>query len=166
MHTLITEDLLRQAMPRAHADDIADFVQPLNVACAEYGIDSTAERLACFLAQISVESDDLWHARAHYDTVRGEEYASGEAYENRHDLGNVQPGTASDSGRGILQVTGRQNYHRASSIFGVDFEAAPEHLLEPKWSCLSAAYYWQSHGCNELSDAGTSSPSPRRSTVV
>ncbi len=154
MSDLITEDLLGAVMNHARPEDIADFVGPLNVAAQEYGID-TPGRLAAFLAQVTVESDHLWHARAHYGTERGEEYASGEAYEGRHDLGNVQPGDGVRfKGRGLVQVTGRANYARVSAALGVDFVANPDLLLDPKRASLSAAYFWKSHGLNELADGG------------
>ena len=118
-------------------------------------MDSPA-RVAAFLAQITVESDHLWHQREHFHSKLGEEYASGAAYEGRHDLGNTEEGDGVRfKGHGLLQTTGRANHQRVSTALGHDFVAHPEDLSEPEWACKSAGYYWKTHGCNELADAGT-----------
>jgi putative chitinase len=141
-------------MPFARAQDIADFVPFLNDTCEAYGI-TTPVRQAAFLAQITVESDHLWHQREHYGSARGEEYASGKAYEGRKDLGDIHPGDGVHyKGRGLLQVTGLANYTREGEALGLDLVKAPELLCEPEHSCDSAGLYWKTHGCNELADAG------------
>lgn len=53
-------------------------------------------------------------------------------YEGRKDLGNTVPGDGYRfRGRGYVQLTGRRNYHLASTKLGVDFVASPERVLEP-----------------------------------
>jgi putative chitinase len=37
---------------------------------------------------------------------------------------------------------------------GVDLENAPDQLATPVLACRSAAWFWKSHGLNELADAG------------
>jgi putative chitinase len=154
-YSIVTESTLRVVMPAARAQDISDFVGPLNAAMHEYGI-TTPQRQAAFLGQIAVESDQFWHQRDHYGTHRGEEYASGVKYENRHDLGNVHPGDGPRyKGHGLIQTTGFDNHHKASVVLNHDFVGHPEDLCLPEWASRSAGYYWKSHGCNELADAGT-----------
>ena len=47
-------------------------------------------------------------------------------------LGNTEPGDgAKYKGRGVIQLTGRGNYTRASQRFGVDFVKEPELVIEP-----------------------------------
>lgn len=61
-----------------------------------------------------------------------EEIASGEAYEGRSDLGNVNPGDGVRfKGRGLAQVTGRRNYQDWSQRLGVDLVGNPELASEP-----------------------------------
>lgn len=53
-------------------------------------------------------------------------------YEGRVDLGNTQPGDGKRyMGRGYVQITGRHNYHRASSIVGEDLVKMPDLALDP-----------------------------------
>lgn len=141
-------------MPSADANDIAEFAPALLDAMSNYSI-NTPLRQTAFLAQGAEESNELWHLRAKYKTERGEEYASGAAYEGRDDLGNTEPGDGKlFKGRGFLQTTGRANYQKLSDALGVDFVSQPQLLNEPKWSAFSAAHYFSSHGCNELADDG------------
>lgn len=55
-------------------------------------------------------------------------------------------------GRGLIQVTGRGNYRSVRSGIGLDLEASPELLEQSEAAALSAAFFWKSHGLNELAD--------------
>jgi putative chitinase len=70
-------------------------------------------------------------------------------------LGNTEPGDgARFIGRGLLQITGRYNYQRASEALEEDFVTFPDMLLEPRWASLSAAWFFSDRGCNEAADTG------------
>jgi putative chitinase len=145
---------LRRIMPRASDADVDDFAGPLAAAMARFNVNTPA-RQAAFLAQLAHESDELWHQRDRYGSERGEEYASGLAYEGRRDLGNTEPGDGQRfKGRGLIQVTGRANYAKAAEALGPNFLERPELLNEPKHSANAAGHFWESHGLNELADAG------------
>lgn len=79
-------------------------------------------------------------ATAHHETDRFntmEEYASGEAYEGRADLGNDQPGDGRRfKGRGYVQITGRRNYAWASLGTGKDLLANPALATDPDLSAI------------------------------
>lgn len=139
------DDLLR-IMPYAKPR-IAAFFTPLCSAMEEYQINTPA-RQAAFLAQVGHESGQLRYVK---------ELASGAAYEGRSDLGNTEPGDGQRfKGRGLIQITGRGNYLRCSiALFGDDrLIQFPELLEDPTNACRSAGWFWQSHGLNELADAG------------
>lgn len=71
------------------------------------------------------------------------EYASGDAYEGRADLGNVQKGDGPRyKGRGYIQITGRANYRRYGQRIGVDLEGSPLLALQPKNAAEIAACYF------------------------
>lgn len=112
-----------------------------------YGVNSPA-RMQAFLAQAA-------HETAGFKTLT--EYATGDAYEGRKDLGNTQPGDGRRfKGRGIFQITGRSNYKTASRhLFGDDrLLDNPELLTDPTNAVRSALYYWQYKGLSDLADKG------------
>lgn len=141
---MISADQLKHIMPLAGAR-VDAFCAPLNAALAEFGI-STPAREAAFIAQIAHESGQLRYVR---------ELASGAAYEGRADLGNIVTGDgARFKGRGLIQVTGRANYKACGAALALDLLNHPELLEQPVNACRSAAWFWKTHGLNELADAG------------
>jgi putative chitinase len=131
-------------MPLARAR-VGTFLAPLNVAMVEFGI-TTPARQASFLSQVGHESGQLRYVR---------ELASGQAYEGRADLGNVQAGDGVRfRGRGLLQVTGRANYSACGKALSLDLLAQPELLEKAVNACRSAGWFWQTKGLNALADAG------------
>ncbi|WP_134607351.1 glycoside hydrolase family 19 protein, partial [Pseudomonas aeruginosa] len=65
-------------------------------------------------------------------------------------------------GRGLLQITGRSNYRAVAAGLGQPLEAEPELLEQPEWAALSAAWWWSTHGLNELADRGEFAAITRR----
>lgn len=159
----VTADQIRQIMPGAgaRADDYAD---ALNAAMTAHGI-TTPEQRAAFLAQVSVESGDLrntvenlnysarrltqvWPSR--FPTLasatpyaHNPEALANNVYANR--LGNGDAASGDGylfRGRGLMQVTGRDNYRAAGH------EADPETLAEPQTAADTAAAFWADNGLN------------------
>jgi putative chitinase len=138
----VTIEQLRKIYPFAGLR-IATFIDPLNAAMEEFEI-NTLIRVQMFLAQIGHESGELRYVR---------ELATGEAYEGRKDLGNVQGGWGKlYKGRGLIQLTGRSNYVKMQDALGIPCVDHPELVETPVNACRSAAWFWKSHGCNELAD--------------
>ncbi|MRW91178.1 glycoside hydrolase family 19 protein [Duganella sp. FT80W] len=150
------------------------WARPLNVAMHAYAID-TATRQAAFLAQLLVESDELRRKEEllNYSPHRLRQLwphkfpdaASAVRYSHRAQalanhlygarLGNR--GEASGDGwryrgRGLIQLTGRENYASFSRASGLDALADPDLLLLPEAAARSAAWFWQSRGLNALAD--------------
>ena len=119
----------------------------------------TPWRKAAFLAQIAAESDGFRAVR---------EYASGDEYEGRHDLGNVLPGDGRRfAGRGFIQLTGRGNYTQAWHDLGlpVSHNAAllpklksdidvsnPAYAETLEGAAKVSAWYWNRHKLNAIAD--------------
>lgn len=100
----------------------------------------TMLRIANFLAQTCHES-------AGYRTT--EEFASGDQYEGRLDLGNTHPGDGRRyKGRGLLQLTGRANYRTYGEALDVDLEGNPLLAAEPALSLRIACEFWKRHKIN------------------
>lgn len=57
-------------------------------------------------------------------------------------------------GRGCIQLTGYSNYFHAGKALGVDFVKDPDLVAIPKYAALTAGWFWSTHGCNELANAG------------
>ena len=57
-------------------------------------------------------------------------------------------------GRGLKQLTGKDNHRACSAGLGVDLVAKPDLLLEPVYAARSAAWFWATNKCNVFADAG------------
>lgn len=144
---MITREQLKKSMPHATEANIDKFLSPLNQAMFKYSITVNNKRIAAFLAQVAHESGSLRYT---------EELASGQAYEGRKDLGNVEDGDGVKfKGRGLIQITGRTNYRMVGNVLGFDFIKDPEKLEFPGAASMSAAWFWFSHKLNDLADIET-----------
>lgn len=138
----ITEQNLRYIAPSAPKN--ADvFIPYLNVTLERYSI-NTPLRAAAFLAQVAHESGGFRYVR---------ELASGQAYEGRKDLGNVHEGDGVRfKGRGLIQITGRDNYRACGIALGLDLINAPDLLSTPQYAALSTGWFWNTNDLNALAD--------------
>ncbi len=171
--------LMKGGLPRAQVWQPA-----LTMACERYAV-ATPARLAAFLAQLAHESDGFSQLveNFHYTAARlcavwphrffllpdepagrldADEYAghpeliANTVYADRMGNGPVSSGDGwRYRGRGLLQISGRNNYGDAAQDIGVDVLLNPDLLVEPLNAAMSAAAMWQRIGANELADADT-----------
>lgn len=74
-------------------------------------------------------------------------------YEGRKDLGNVIAGDGFRyRGRGVLHVTGRDNYRRFGGLIGVDIEHQPDQAAEPATAMAIGGAYWTARRINGAAD--------------
>jgi len=147
--------------------------EPLNETFAKYDI-STPVRQAYFIGQCAHESNNFkilqenlnysaeglmktWPSRFPTKEI-ADQYArqpakiAGKVYNGR--LGNTSEEEASKYlGRGLIQLTGKENYEHCGSSLGVDLVGNPDWLLDPKYAALSAGWFWNKKGLNALADA-------------
>ncbi|MHB1372932.1 MAG: glycoside hydrolase family 19 protein [Thauera sp.] len=178
---LITRDLLtRMGASGANADKYLD---TLNAALAVHGIDSEL-RIAHFLAQVMHESGHLrltqenlnYSAeglrttfRKYFRTdaeaqayARQPERIGNRVYGNR--MGNGAESTGEGyryRGRGLIQLTGKDNYRSFAQWVGADVVANPDWVAE-RYGVESAVYFWEKNGLNALADADDLSTLTRR----
>ena len=130
--------------PREDQNRIIGAIAPVYMPVLDRYKISTPLRVAHFTAQIMHESAGMRTT---------EEFASGEAYEGRDDLGNVVKGDGVKyKGRGLIQLTGRTNYRRFGRYLHIDLISDPERAAEPITSLNIACEYWRRNGLNELAD--------------
>jgi putative chitinase len=150
-----------------------EWVEPLNETFAKYEI-NTPKRQACFLGQCMHESGGFkflkenlnysakglvatWPSRfpnieyaSEYE--RKPERIANKVYSGR--MGNTEEGDgAKYIGRGLIQLTGKDNYKAVTEALGVDLLANPHLLEEPRYAALSAGWYWNKKGLNATADA-------------
>ena len=168
----ITVQQLLQILP--NAGQVAGvFVPVLNTAMSRYQIIGT-KRIAAFIAQVGHESGNLtrlvenlnysadalrrnWPSRFSVElasaVARKPEQIANIAYGNR--MGNSAPGDGwKYRGRGLIQITGKNNYRACGEALGLDLIIQPELLEIPHYACMSAAWFWATNGLNNLADAG------------
>ena len=56
-------------------------------------------------------------------------------------------------GRGLIQITGKQNYTLAGDALRADFIHTPENVLQPRYAALTAGWYWNKRNLNKEADA-------------
>ncbi|WP_371355604.1 glycoside hydrolase family 19 protein [Pseudomonas chlororaphis] len=141
-------EILPNAGPKAGV-----FVPALNTAMIHRQI-NTPKRMAAFLAQIGHESGQLLYVRELGGAQYLSKYDTGKLAEK---LGNT-PAADGDGqkfrGRGLIQITGHNNYRQCSLGLFEDERLlrTPELLEQPQWAAESAAWFWQQNGLNELAD--------------
>ena len=150
------------------------WLEPLKETFEKYGID-TAKRQAAFIGQCMHESGgfklleenlnysakalmNTWPSRFSTEEMANQYARNPEKIANKVYGGRMGNGTEETGegwkyrGRGIKQLTGKENYDRCRSGLGVDLVSDPDKLLDPKYAALSAGWFWNKHGLNDLAD--------------
>jgi putative chitinase len=147
--------------------------EPLQETFEKYQI-NTPKRQACFIGQCMHESGgfkflrenlnysakalmNTWPSRfPDMDTAekfeRNPSAIANKVYGGR--MGNTEDGDgAKYIGRGLIQLTGKDNYRAFGEAIGEDLVANPQLVEEPRYAALSAGWFWNKRGLNALADA-------------
>ena len=145
--------------------------QPLLDGMARFNIDSL-QRQAAFLATVSVESarlsspeESLYYKdpdRLARIYPRAFKNAAAAAPYARNPQGLSELLYKNYHGRGLLGLTWRRNYERASEALGFDYVGNPTLVATPKHAALTAAWYWHDAKCNDPADKGDMTEVTRR----
>jgi putative chitinase len=154
----------------------AKWLEPLEDTFAKYDI-NTPERQAAFIGQCAHESGNFktleenlnyssqalmrtWPTRFP-DSAIAMKYAyhpemiANKVYGGRMGNGVEETGDGwKYHGRGLIQLTGKENYANCGSGIGVDLLSSPGLLNTPEYAALSAGWFWNKKGLNTLADAG------------
>ena len=74
-------------------------------------------------------------------------------YSNRMGNGTAESGEGwKYRGRGLKQLTGKDNYKRCGEALGVDLVTNPDLLLEPMFAARSAGWFWKVNNLSSFAD--------------
>ena len=74
-------------------------------------------------------------------------------YANRMGNGDEESGDGwKYRGRGIIQCTGKDLYKTLSNALNIDLISDPDMLLEMPYASMSAGWFWNKKGLNDLAD--------------
>lgn len=171
---MIETDQLKQILPSCKDPETWAF--ELSVVLPNYDI-SSKERIASFLSQVGHESADLniIQENLNYSAqglrkvfpkyfpddriaasyARQPVWIASRVYANRMGNGGEQSREGwKYRGRGVLQVTGKNNYARCSDyLFGDErLIDDPDLLLDPNNALLSACWFWDVNNLNDYAN--------------
>jgi putative chitinase len=168
---MITKENLLAVTTPAMADKWLD---ALNATATQFDI-NTPDRIAGFLSQVAHESAGftatsenlnysaeslcrVWPSRFNADNcqeyARNPEKIANKAYCDRMGNGDEASGDGwKYRGKGLIQLTGKDNYTRFAADTGVDAVENPELLAQPEMAALSAGWFWSTNGLNALADS-------------
>ena len=170
----LTKEQLKQLLPKNPYID--HWFGALSKLLPDYEI-NTPKRIAAFIAQCSHESGgftalkenlnyraaSLRKTFAKYfptDELAQQYAGKGEmianrVYANRMGNGNEASGDGYRyCGRGLIQLTGKDNYTRFAESTEQSVEEASEHLLTFEGCVQSAAWFWEANNLNQWADKG------------
>lgn len=178
----ITREQLAQIIPKnLYIDQWCD---ALNKILPDYSID-TPERVAAFLAQCGHESGGFTFLKEnlnyraeslvrtwprHFPTMdiatqyaRQPERIANRAYANR--MGNSDESSGDGwryAGKGLIQLTGRNNYAAFANSIGMPLEEVPAYLETFDGAVQSACWFWDTNRLNQFADSGDIDTMTRR----
>lgn len=172
---MITLELLQKVCPKTKKETLEKFVEPLNAIGPKYGLFENNERIACFIAQIAHESggfnymeENLNYSakgllgvfKKYFPTEelakqyeRQPEKIASRVYANRMGNGTEESKEGFKfKGRGLIQLTGKDNYTKFSKAMEMTLDEAVEYLKTAKGAVESACWFWGANKLNDLCD--------------
>jgi len=173
----VTLDLLKQICPHTKTTVLNRYVEPLNKVGEHFGLFENPKRMAAFLAQVAHESGSFNFTkeglnysaqgltktfRKYFPTLESAQaYArkpakiANKVYANR--MGNG-PESSGDGykfcGRGLIQLTGKNNYTLFAASIGKTLDEAVTYLETSEGAVASAAWFWDANKLSIYADNG------------
>jgi putative chitinase len=171
---IITEKQLAQLIPGNKY--VAQWCHALNTILPDYGID-TNKRVAAFIAQCAHESGNFRFLREnlnykaesltktfkkYFPTLEAAQpYAkkpekiANKVYANRMGNGDEASGDGFRYlGRGLIQLTGKENYSWFAASLEIPVEDVAEYLSTFEGAVQSACWFWETNNLNKWADSG------------
>lgn len=170
----LTKEQLRQLLPKNPYID--QWHSALSRLLPDYEI-NTPQRIAAFIAQCAHESGNFMFLKEnlnyraeslmrtwprHFPTMEiAQQYArqpekiANRAYANRMGNGDEASGDGwRFLGRGLIQLTGRENYSWFAASINISVEEAAEYLQTFEGAAQSACWFWETNNLNRWADTG------------
>jgi putative chitinase len=171
---ILTKEQLAQLIPGNQY--VTEWYEALSQLLPDYDI-NTPQRIAAFIAQCSHESagfkflkenlnyraESLMRVWPRYfpnielakQYAHKQEKIANRAYANRMGNGNEDSGDGwKFCGRGLIQLTGRNNYEAFAESIETPVEEIPEYLATFEGAAQSACWFWETNGLNRWADTG------------
>ena len=172
-NSILTLTQLKQMVKNPHIDH---WYEALDQLLPDYEI-NTPRRVAAFIAQCAHESADFVFIRENlnyraatlikvfpkyfHDEATAAAYAgrpekiANRVYANRMGNGDEASGDGYRyCGRGLIQLTGKDNYTFFAGSMGIPVEEASEYLATFEGAAQSACWFWETNNLNRYADAG------------
>jgi len=172
MSTILTRDQLKQMVKNPHIDH---WYEALEQLLDDYEI-NTSLRIAHFIAQCAHESgnfvfikENLNYKAASLQKIFAKYFPTAELaqqyankperianriYASRMGNGNEQSGDGYRyCGRGLIQLTGKDNYTFFAGSLAISVEEASEYLATFEGAAQSACWFWEQNNLNRFADA-------------
>jgi putative chitinase len=173
-NSILTKEHLKKFLPKNPYID--DWYEALTAILPEYNID-TKLRIAAFLAQCGHESGGFVFLREnlnyraeslfkqwprHFPSMEiAKQYErqpvriANRAYANRMGNGDEASGDGwKFCGRGLLQLTGRDNYQDFADSIETPIDEIPDYLGTFEGAVQSACWFWETNNLNREADVG------------
>jgi putative chitinase len=173
--SVLTLEQLKKMLPKNPY--VADWHEALEQLLPDYDI-NTPKRIAAFIAQCAHESGNfmvlkenlnyrpatlrkIWPRHFPTDAIAND-YASrldkqrhiaNRAYANRMGNGDEASGDGHKFlGRGLIQLTGRNNHQAFADSVEMDINDVPEYLATFEGAAQSACWFWETNNLNRFAD--------------
>jgi putative chitinase len=173
---MITLELLQALCPKTKKNVLEKYAVPLHEVAEYYDMYQNMNRAAAFVAQTAHESGGFNFVKenlnygapglmktfkkyfptediANQYAKQGEKIAN-RVYANRMGNGDEASGDGYRfCGRGLIQLTGRNNYTKFAADLGISVEDTVAYLETPAGAVSSAGWFWDNNNLNQYCDS-------------
>jgi len=172
---MITLEMLKQLCPKTKESVLKKYALSIHETAEYYDMYVNKKRAAAFVAQIAHESGGFNFVKENLNySAKGltgtfKKYFPNEAlakqyerqpekianrvYANRMGNGDEASGDGYKyCGRGLIQLTGKQNYTRFAEDLGLSIDETVAYLETPEGAVSSAGWFWDQNNLNQWCD--------------
>jgi putative chitinase len=172
---MITLEMLKQLCPKTKENILQKYALSIHETAEYYDMYVNKKRAAAFVAQIAHESGGFNFVKENLnysakglmgtfkkyfptDTLAKEyerkpEKIANRVYANRMGNGDEASGDGYKfCGRGLIQLTGKQNYTKFAQDLGINIDETVVYLETPEGAVSSAGWFWDQNNLNSFCD--------------